>query len=145
MNLDVKYDFVPSNIKFLKKMRLNFISKKDKIIKFIYKKLSELYEKRKLHAKTFENQYETWWKTVVKDTEDKQKKAKRERFSIWNKSDKRNTINSKEDQNDLDFNKNGVWALPKAIYNDYAEKFIYIHKECKRIENPYLYEMDYKW
>ena len=37
MNLDVQYDFTPCNEEYLRRMRLDFISKKDKIVEYIRK------------------------------------------------------------------------------------------------------------
>ena len=37
MNLDVQYDFIPWNEEFLRRMRLDFICKKDKIVEYIRK------------------------------------------------------------------------------------------------------------
>ena len=143
INLDVKYDFIPINIRYLRKMRLDFISKKDKIVKFINKKLGEIYYKRKLHAKSFENQYKAWWKSITEVVDDKQKNTKKERCSIWNKTERKNN-SSKDTGNDPEISKNGEWSLPKALFNDYAGKFVYIHRQANKVDNPFFYEMDYK-
>ena len=42
LNLDVSYDFVPTNLPFLRRTRLVFIRRKEQIIEFLRKKKGEL-------------------------------------------------------------------------------------------------------
>ena len=58
------------------------------------------------------------------------KKSKSERYNIWNKKDQKKK-SSKPNKNEYEGvidPKGAVKSLPKASYNEYAEKFIYIKK-----------------
>ena len=53
---------------YLNKVRIDFITKKDKIIRFIHRKLDKLYEKRQLHKKEFKSKYDSWSEKVREST-----------------------------------------------------------------------------
>ena len=60
INLDVEYDFIPKNEEFLRRMRLDFVMKKDKIVKFIYKIKEQKSHQEILYRNKFETEYLDW-------------------------------------------------------------------------------------
>lgn len=71
MDLDVQYDFVPSNEEFLVNMRLDFISKKDKIINFIRECLKTKGQKQIFYRKKFDHDYLKWSKKIAENSKRK--------------------------------------------------------------------------
>lgn len=60
LNLDVQYDFIPVNEEYLRHMRLDFLSKKDKIVNIVGKKLTEHSNKLIVLQKSYQNDYLNW-------------------------------------------------------------------------------------
>jgi hypothetical protein len=64
INFDFKYDFVPCNEEFLRRMRLDFIHKKERVTKYVFKKLMENDHKNIFLVSNFQNDYQEWKKKI---------------------------------------------------------------------------------
>ncbi|CAI2373097.1 unnamed protein product [Moneuplotes crassus] len=69
MDLDVQYDFIPTNEEYLRRMRLDFISKKDKVVNFIRKSIKTKAQKEIFYHHKFDHDYLEWSKRVSKSNE----------------------------------------------------------------------------
>lgn len=143
INLDVQYDFIPSNEEYLRKMRLDFISKKDKIIEFVRRRLIAHSHKKIFITNSFQNDYQEWKKRIEKGHHGEHR-HKVERFDIWNNKKKRKSIDDSGYEREAELFKQNRSDIPKANFNLYTGEFFYVKRAFKKILDPIRYDYEYK-
>lgn len=144
MNLDVQYDFVPVNEEYLRRMRLDFITKKEKIVDFVRKNLTASSHKQIFIKNSFQHDYQEWKRKIDSEFHEESHKYKVERYDIWNNKKKRKSIDDSGYEREAELFKNNRSDIPKANFNIYSREFFYIKTSLKQITNPVLYDYTYK-
>lgn len=144
MNLDVQYDFIPSNEEYLRKMRLDFITKKDKIVNFIRKNLTRKSHKQLFIKNSFQNDYQEWLKRTDSELHGGGSSRKVERFDIWNNKKKRKSIDDTGYEREAELFKQNESDIPEANFNHYTRQFFYHKKALNKIEDVVMYDLNYK-
>lgn len=144
LNLDVQYDFVPWNEAYLRSMRLDFLSKKDKIVNFVVKTMTASSHKQILIKNLFLNDYQEWKAKIEYNGHDVNARESRERFDIWNNKNKKKSVDPTGYEREADIFESNKSDIPKANYNIYTRKFFYIEKAFKKILDPIKYDIEYK-
>jgi hypothetical protein len=144
MNLDVQYDFIPSNEEYLRKMRLDFITKKDKIVNFVRKNLTIKSHKQLFIKNSFQNDYQEWLKRTDSELHGGGSSRKVERFDIWNNRKKRKSVDETGYEREAELFKQNESDIPEAKFNHYSRQFFYHKKALNKIEDLVMYDLRYK-
>ena len=144
LNLDVQYDFIPWNQEYLRRMRLDFLGKKDKIVNFVHKTLTAWSHKQIFLKNSFLHDYQEWKAKIESNNNEETHHKQVERFDIWgNKKSK--IVDKAGYEREAELFEQNRSEIPKANYNMYARKFFYVHKQSfKKIDDLIEYDNNYK-